>query len=72
MKWIFYLRREFAILAGLASLSCFPAQSQESFKEVEKYIASHLIENKIPGMACCVVKENSIVWSGAYGWANIP
>jgi hypothetical protein len=34
-----------------------PAQSQESFKDVEKYIVSQLIENKIPGIACCVVKK---------------
>ena len=48
-----------------------PAYSQDGFKEAEKYIVKHLAENDIPGIACCVVKEKEIIWSGAYGWANI-
>jgi CubicO group peptidase (beta-lactamase class C family) len=45
--------------------------AQDSFKEVGNYIVAHLIENKIPGMAYCVVKEDQMICSGAYGWANI-
>jgi len=48
-----------------------PALSQESFKEVEKYILSHMAANDIPGIACCVLKNKEMIWSGAYGWANI-
>lgn len=59
------------LLLGVITFPVAPALSQESFKEVEKYIVNHLIENKIPGIACCVVKEDRMIWSGAYGWANI-
>jgi len=71
MAFISYLRRVLILWLGIATLCCSPLYSQDTFKEVEKYIVNHLIENKIPGIACCVVKENRMIWSGAYGWANI-
>ena len=70
MAYITYLRPVAVLWLGIASLCSSSLHSQESFKEVEKYIVSHLKESKIPGMACCVVKENRMIWSGAYGWAN--
>jgi len=71
MAYISYFRRVVVLGLGIATLCCSPLHSQESFKEVEKYIVSQLIENKIPGIACCLVQENRIIWSDAYGWANI-
>ena len=71
MACISYLKRAIILLLGMAPLLCSPALSQETFKDVEKYIVSQLIENKIPGIVCCVVKEDRMIWSGAYGWANI-
>ncbi|RLD57136.1 MAG: serine hydrolase, partial [Bacteroidetes bacterium] len=71
MAYISYLRMVVVLWLGIATFYCSPVQSQDSFKELEKYIVSQVIENKIPGIACCVVKENRMIWSGAYGWANI-
>ena len=71
MAYISYLKRAIILLLGMVPLLCSPALSQESFKDVEKYIVSQVIENKIPGIACCVVKEDRMIWSGTYGWANI-
>jgi CubicO group peptidase (beta-lactamase class C family) len=71
MAYISNLRMVVGLWIGIATLYSSPVQSQEPFKEVEKYIVSQLIENEIPGIACCVVKENRMIWSGAYGWANI-
>jgi CubicO group peptidase (beta-lactamase class C family) len=71
MTCISYLKRIIIFLLGIAPLLCSPVISQESFKDVEKYIVNQVIENKIPGIACCVVKEDRMIWSGAYGWANI-
>ncbi len=65
------LRLWLVFLIGISPFLYSPILSQDSFKEVEKYIVSQLIENEIPGIACCVVKENRMIWSGAYGWANI-
>ncbi len=71
MAYFSFFRRVVVLWLGIATLWCSPIHSQESFKDVEKYIVSQLIENKIPGIACCVVKEDRMIWSGAYGWANI-
>ena len=71
MECIFSIRRALTILLGLACIHCHDSLAQESFKEVENYIVAHLIENEIPGIAYCVVKENQLIYSGAYGWANI-
>lgn len=71
MAYISYLRKVEVLWLGIALLCYSPALSQESFREVEKYIESQLIQNKIPGIACCVVQEDRMIWSGAYGWANI-
>ena len=52
---------------GLYSLeiSAYKAASIDSFL-VEAMDTHH-----IPGMAACVVKDGEIVWTGAYGYANI-
>lgn len=71
MASISYCRQVVVLFLGIAIVCCSPLHAQDSFKEVEKYIVSQLIENKIPGIACCVVKENRMIWSGAYGWSNI-
>lgn len=63
--------RKFIVLLGIFTFLGSPALSQESFKEVEKFIVNHLIENKVPGIACCILIEDRMIWSGAYGWANI-
>ncbi len=71
MAYISYLRMVLVLWLGIANVCCSSLHSQDSFKEVEKYIVSQLIEDEIPGIACCVVKENRMIWSGAYGWANM-
>ena len=57
MAYITYLRPVVILWLGIASLWSSPMYSQSSFQDVEKYIVNQLIENKIPGIACCVVKE---------------
>lgn len=71
MTYISDFRKLVVLWLGIITFCCSSLQSQDSFREVEKYIVNHLLENKIPGIACCVVKENRMIWSGAYGWANI-
>ncbi len=71
MAYITYLRPVVILWLGIVSLWSSPMYSQSTFQDVEKYIENQLIENKIPGIACCVVKDNRMIWSGAYGWANI-
>lgn len=58
-------------LLAIATLFGATARSQESIEEVENYILNYISENRVPGVACCIVKDNSMVWSGAYGYASI-
>jgi len=41
------------------------------FREIDEFIADHVADNTIPGIAYCVVKDKQMIWSGAAGWANI-
>lgn len=47
------------------------AYSQDPFQPAESYISQQISENKIPGIAACVVKGNQMIWSGAFGHANL-
>lgn len=38
---------------------------------LDNYIQTEMELENIPGVAACVVKKGQVVWSGAYGWANI-
>ena len=38
---------------------------------LDSLIAWAMENYNIPGVASCVVKDGQVVWSGAYGWANI-
>lgn len=37
----------------------------------DSYIQDEMAIRNIPGLAACVVKEQEMVWAGAYGFANI-
>lgn len=47
------------------------AYSQDPFLLAESYISQQIAENKIPGIAGCVVKGDQMIWSGAFGHANL-
>jgi CubicO group peptidase (beta-lactamase class C family) len=47
------------------------AYSQEPFLPAESYISQQIALNKIPGIACCVVKGNQMIWGAAKGYANV-
>jgi len=46
----------------------FNAQAQ--YDEIDAFIENEMISRNIPGLAACMVKEQQVVWSGAYGIAN--
>jgi CubicO group peptidase (beta-lactamase class C family) len=39
--------------------------------DIDGFIEEKMQRDHIPGVAACIVKNNDIVWSKAYGWANI-
>ncbi|MDX9972104.1 MAG: serine hydrolase domain-containing protein [FCB group bacterium] len=38
---------------------------------LDDYLRTQLRRMNVPGMAACIVKDNEVLWSGGYGWANI-
>jgi len=71
MKLILTLSRPLAFSFCLNIFIGIVAYSQDPFLLAESYISQHIAENKIPGIAACVVKGDQIVWSGAKGYANM-
>lgn len=47
------------------------SQNNFNYASVDSSILKYIDVNKIPGFAVCVVKGDSMVWSNAYGKANI-
>ena len=39
--------------------------------DLDRFILDGMKGAKVPGLAAAVVKDGNIIWTGAYGWANI-
>ena len=46
-------------------------QTLKQNDSIDNYINEYIGENNVPGFAACVIKNDSIVWSGFYGKADI-
>jgi CubicO group peptidase (beta-lactamase class C family) len=51
----------------------FPCQSSifNTSTSLDSFFAAYMATNHIPGLAACIVKKNTIVWQGYYGYANL-
>lgn len=38
--------------------------------QLDSFIVNTMDSYHIPGVAACVVKDDRVIWTGAYGWAN--
>ncbi|HFC11851.1 MAG TPA: class A beta-lactamase-related serine hydrolase, partial [Anaerolineae bacterium] len=79
-----YLRRReflklsaaFASTMSIAALSGY-LQPQTTIKrrppndELDDFIQTKMQTAHLPGLAACIVRNNQIVWTKGYGWANI-
>lgn len=39
--------------------------------ELDEFILEKMKRDTVPGVSACIVKENKLVWSKGFGWANI-
>jgi CubicO group peptidase (beta-lactamase class C family) len=39
--------------------------------DLDRFILDGMKDAKVPGLATAVVKDGKVLWTGAYGWANI-
>jgi len=46
-------------------------QTRTKLNSFDELIKSKSDENHIPGIAACIIKDNELEWSNAYGWADI-
>ncbi|HEY1163663.1 MAG TPA: serine hydrolase domain-containing protein [Chitinophaga sp.] len=62
--------RSFLVLLLLAC-NTIPSSAQMAYDSAEISIHQYMEKEKIPGFAACVVKDGKMVWSKAYGKADI-
>ncbi len=66
-------RREF--LTGTGALAMTMASSAHgaarAFADLEAFIANEAQVRHIPGVAACIIRDDKVVWSHAYGFADI-
>jgi CubicO group peptidase (beta-lactamase class C family) len=65
----------------VGAMMCSSVQGQEMLRKghpggfttarLDSFFASYMSAYHIPGLAACIVRKDSIVWQGYYGYANI-
>ncbi len=65
-------RREFMKLTSTTvvgiSLGC---HAETGGIGLDEFISSQLTKSRAPGLAACIVKDDQVLWSKGYGWANL-
>lgn len=66
-------RRQFLIGAGALAmtLASNARAAASAFAELEAFIAKEATARHIPGVAACIIRDGDIVWSHAYGFADL-
>lgn len=64
-----FLQRSVVMGAG----AFYPVRSLMAADQnnIDEFIEQKMLRDHIPGVAACIVKGEEVVWSRAYGWANI-
>lgn len=57
------------LVAGGAFLFCLGAFSMPN--DVDTFIKEVMDKSHIPGLSACLVRNNDVIWSKAYGWADL-
>ncbi len=47
------------------------AASADAFAGLDRFIQAQMKSMKMPGLACCIVKNGRVAWAKGYGWANV-
>ena len=59
-------------LAGIAALVATPVGARTlSRSALDEFVRERMRAGRLPGLSASVVRDGAVVWSGAYGWANI-
>lgn len=65
-------RREFLRITAISGSSLiFGCRKLPQLNELDDFIKDQISTAHIPGLAACIIKDNQLVWSNGYGWANI-
>jgi CubicO group peptidase (beta-lactamase class C family) len=68
--------KRFRLIILLPMMACFAAvtfapvaTAQE--QTLDEFILGKMKSANIPGLSACIVKKDKLVWSGAFGWADV-
>lgn len=68
--------KRFRLIILLPMMACFAALTfapvaiaQE--QSLDEFIQGKMKSANIPGLSACIVKKDKLVWSGAFGWADV-
>lgn len=70
-KKVHMSRRHFLEITGLATSSLIFVGYKERRSGLDDFIEERMERVRIPGLAACLVKNDRIVWSRGYGYANL-
>ena len=66
-----YSQKNTALIFLLLIITTFTAQAQTKLDSIRSFIKSEMIIRKIPGIQAVLIKDGKIIFSEAYGLANI-
>ena len=69
-KKLYMSRRHFLKITGVAT-SSLALGSTRKHSDLDEFIKERMRRVRIPGLSACIVKNNRIVWSKSYGYANL-
>ena len=59
--------------ATMSAVACLPASPLLAADQnsINRFIEEKMLRDHIPGVAACIFNKQEVIWSNAYGWANI-
>ncbi|MEJ8569259.1 serine hydrolase domain-containing protein [Elongatibacter sediminis] len=67
----YFYRREFLSALAGASLAIPACAESSAAAATDDYFVTRMEQEHIPGLAVAVLRQGEVVWSNAYGWANL-
>jgi len=59
------------VVGGCHQIPAAPDPPEEPSTELDYFVIEQMKAGRFPGVSACIVKRGELVWSRAYGWADI-
>jgi CubicO group peptidase (beta-lactamase class C family) len=65
-------RRKFLSVSSYATMGIIlGCSNSKDYLDIDEYILTKMVKDKIPGLSVCIIKSNDIIWQKSYGYENI-